>query len=254
MSFQDHQPHQAGMASHSLLCLVPVWLSLSLRLCTYAGCCWKHKEDMQHVNALLSCCQMLRGGVRYPGDAGCCVGPQPPPHLKGIRWACCSATHSRVMVAMLNRRCTHQQLSLASMPARIARTLHAMPGSRCSTGQCTACGMYHTGRSMSCSTDGPGGSIPAEHAGTDCNRSSFPHLPPCYLSTPVWLCTRLVYASQSRAACNHHGHDNAIPRQHPTNIATTWEGLVPVCVILLAPATSPLTSPAVLAFPPGCRL
>jgi hypothetical protein len=40
-----------------------------------------------------------------------------------MRCACCSATHSRVMVDMLNSRCTHQQLSRASMPARMARTL-----------------------------------------------------------------------------------------------------------------------------------
>jgi hypothetical protein len=45
------------------------------------------------------------------------------PHLNGMRCACCSATHSRVMVDMLNSRCTHQQLSRASMPARMARTL-----------------------------------------------------------------------------------------------------------------------------------
>lgn len=56
-------------------------------------------------------------GVRCAAHALCV------PHLNGMRCACCSATHSLVMVDMLNRRCTHQQLSRASMPARITRTL-----------------------------------------------------------------------------------------------------------------------------------
>lgn len=51
----------------------------------------------------------------------------PPAHLNGMRCACCSAPHSRVMVDMLNSRCTHQQLLGASMPARITRTLRNQP-------------------------------------------------------------------------------------------------------------------------------
>jgi len=41
----------------------------------------------------------------------------------GIRWACCSATHSRVRVEVLKRRWSHQQLLEDSRPARMARTL-----------------------------------------------------------------------------------------------------------------------------------
>lgn len=44
---------------------------------------------------------------------------------KGETCACCSATHSRVMVLMLDSLSSHQQEPGVTSPARIARTLHA---------------------------------------------------------------------------------------------------------------------------------